>query len=57
MSLGSKEREVNCRANINQMNRIVSNNVRIISHRERGQWAVYYTLPQSFIITFSYSLI
>ena len=24
--------------------------------RERGQWAVYYTSPQSFTITFSYSL-
>ena len=24
--------------------------------RERGHWAVYYTSPQSFIITFSYSL-
>ena len=24
--------------------------------RERGQWAVYYTSPQSFIVMFSYSL-
>ena len=24
---------------------------------ERGQWAVYYTSPQSFMITFSYSLV
>ena len=27
-----------------------------LAERERGQWAVYYTSPQSFIITFSYSL-
>ena len=26
------------------------------SGRERGQWVVCYTSPQSFIITFSYSL-
>ena len=24
--------------------------------RERGKWAVYYTNPQSFTVTFSYSL-
>ena len=25
------------------------------TERERGQWAVYFTSPQSFTITFSYS--
>ena len=25
--------------------------------RDRGQWAIYYTSPQRFIITFSYSLV
>ena len=24
--------------------------------RERGQWALYYTSPQSFMLTFSYML-
>ena len=28
----------------------------IVLDRERGQWAVYYTSPQSFIIMSSYSL-
>ena len=28
----------------------------IIIERERGQWAIYYTSSQNFIITFSYSL-
>ena len=31
-------------------------NMNTKSHRERGQGAVYNTNPQSFIITFSYSL-
>ena len=28
----------------------------ILPERERGQWVVYHTSPQSFIITFSYLL-
>ena len=28
----------------------------VTKQREGGQWAVFYTSPQSFIITFSYSL-
>ena len=27
-----------------------------LNHRERGQWTVYYTSPQSFMITLFYSL-
>ena len=30
--------------------------IKFLSQRERGQWTVYNTSPQSFIITFSYSL-
>ena len=30
--------------------------VSIRNQGERGHWAVYYTSPQSFIITFSYLL-
>ena len=29
---------------------------RVLTQGGRGQWAVYYTSPQIFIITFSYSL-
>ena len=30
--------------------------LRRIGQRGRGQWNVYYTSPQSFLITFSYSI-
>ena len=33
-----------------------TNTLKVQTQRERGQWAVYYTGPQSFMITFSYSL-
>ena len=40
---------------INKNNSIVQNAF-YARERERGQWAVYYMSPQSFMIMFSYSL-
>ena len=43
-----------------RITKICIKNFKIFLHyyleRERGQWAVYYSSPQSFIITFSYLL-